>query len=62
MRAAERLEPGLDPGRAAEVRRDAAAGLDDLRAGPFGRAARVGKGKMRELVGAREGVEREPQE
>ncbi len=59
--AAARLVPGLDPDRVAKLREQAVAGLRDLRAGPFGRAARVGKEKMRELVGSREGAESGPQ-
>ena len=59
--AAAKLVAALDPNRVARLREQAVAGLRDLRAGPFGRSARVGKEKMLRLVGSREGAESGPQ-
>jgi sarcosine oxidase subunit alpha len=59
--AAERVGEGVDPERVRAMKREALRGLEELRAGPFGTAARRGKETMLGLAEAGTGGGRGPQ-
>jgi sarcosine oxidase subunit alpha len=62
LSAAERVGDGVDRGRVEALRREARAGLAELRAGPFGSYPRSGKERMLDLVESRGRHGGDPQE